>query len=255
LFRLLETAVRVEPLEGEGLTNVLHLVTLADGRKAVLRQPKVARDLPKFVVPGAPEILAHNGRGDVLVEYVEGRTLAQTLSDGLQVSEEVWRSIGLAFRKIHQVGLLHNDVNLYNIIVSDDEATLIDWDNPGQGNPLDELAAFEEHLYLHGTALPQAFWAGYGSTPDPALLHAHRIAGCIGWLASEDWREWEDDGALPERKKTMVRNWRRLLAKWLADQFRTQFVESGGLAAEVAVLEHRQRPEDRHEHRGPQHRQ
>jgi hypothetical protein len=246
LFRLLETAVRVEPLEGEGLTNVLHLVTLADGRKAVLRQPKVARDLPKFVVPGAPEVLAHNGRGDVLVEYVEGRTLAEALP----VSEEVWRSIGLAFRKIHRVGLLHNDVNLYNIIVSDDEATLIDWDNPGQGNPLDELAAFEEHLYLHGTSLPQAFWIGYGSTPDPKLLRVHRIAGCIGWLASEDWREWEDDGALPERKKTMVRNWRRLLAEWLADQFRTEY-----LATEVAVLQHGQRPEDRHEHRGPQHRQ
>jgi hypothetical protein len=217
LFRLLQTAVHVEPLEGEGLTNVLHLVTLADGRKAVLRQPKVARDLPKFVVPGAPEILAHNGRGDVLVEYVEGRTLA----DALPVSDEVWRSIGLAFRKIHRVGLLHNDVNLHNIIVGDGRATLIDWDNPGQGNPLDELAAFEEHLYLHGAELPQAFWTGYGSMPDPALLRVHRIAGCIGWLASEDWREWEGDGTLPERKKTMVRNWRKLLAAWLADQLRT----------------------------------
>lgn len=249
MFRLLETAVRIEPLEGDGLTNVLHLVTLADGRKAVLRQPKVARDLPKFVVPGAPAVLAHNGRGDVLVEYVEGVPLA----DALPVSDEVWRSIGRAFRVIHQIGLLHNDVNLHNIIVSEHRATLIDWDNPGQGNPLDELAAFEEHLYLHGTELPAAFWTGYGHRPDPNLLRVHRIAGCIGWLASEDWREWEDDGTLPERKKAMVRNWRALLASWLHDQFRTAFVESGGLAAEVAVLQHGQRPEDRHEHRGPQH--
>ncbi|GGU58559.1 lipopolysaccharide kinase InaA family protein [Lentzea flava] len=248
MFRLLETAVRIEPLEGAGLTNVLHLVTLADGRKAVLRRPKVARDLPKFVVPGAPAILAQNARGDVLVEYVEGRTLAEALP----VSDEVWARIGRAFRVIHQIGLLHNDVNLHNIIVGEHTATLIDWDNPGQGNPLDELAAFEEHLYLHGTALPQAFWTGYGHTPDLNLLRTHRIAGCIGWLASEDWQEWEDDGTLPERKKEMVRNWRKLLARWLADQFRTDFVESG-LAAEVAVLQHRQRPEDRHEHGGPQH--
>jgi hypothetical protein len=244
LFRLLETALRVEPLRGEGLTNVLHLVTLADGRKAVLRQPKVARDLPKFVVPGAPEVLAHNGRGDVLVEYVEGRTLA----DALPVSEEVWRSIGLAFRKIHDVGLLHNDVNLHNIIVGEGKATLIDWDNPGQGNPLDELAAFEEHLYLHGTVLPQAFWIGYGTRPDAALLRVHRIAGCIAWLASEDWQEWEEDGTLKPKTLARVRNWRRLLAQWLADQLRTDL-----LAAEVAVLEHRQRPEDRHEQRRPQH--
>ncbi|MGI5506988.1 lipopolysaccharide core heptose(II) kinase RfaY [Lentzea sp. CA-135723] len=244
MFPLLETAVRVEPLEGEGLTNVLHLVTLADGRKAVLRQPKVARDLPKFVVPGAPEILAHNGRGDVLVEYVEGRTLA----DALPVSEEVWHSIGRAFHKIHRIGLLHNDVNLHNIIVNDGEATLIDWDNPGQGDPLHELAAFEEHLYLHGTVLPQAFWTGYGSTPDPDLLRVHRIAGCIGWLASEDWQEWEDDRTLSADKLARVRSWRRLLAKWLADQLRNDL-----LAAEVAVLQDRQRPEDRHEHRGPQH--
>ncbi|GAB2835361.1 lipopolysaccharide core heptose(II) kinase RfaY [Lentzea nigeriaca] len=249
MFRLLETAVRIEPLEGDGLTNVLHLVTLADGRKAVLRQPKVARDLPKFVVPGAPAILAQNARGDVLVEYVEGRTLAEALP----VSDAVWARIGRAFRVIHQIGLLHNDVNLHNIIVSDDRATLIDWDNPGQGNPLDELAAFEEHLYLHGVELPQSFWTGYGHRPDPNLLRTHRIAGCIGWLASEDWQEWEDDGTLPERKKEMVRNWRKLLAHWLADQFRTVFLASGGSAAEVAVLQHRQRPEDRHEHRGPQH--
>ncbi|GLY46586.1 lipopolysaccharide core heptose(II) kinase RfaY [Lentzea sp. NBRC 102530] len=244
MFRLLETAVRVEPLPGEGLTNVLHLVTLADGRKAVLRRPRVARDLPKFVVPGAPEVLAHNGRGDVLVEYVEGRPLA----DALPVSDEVWRSIGDAFRKIHRIGLLHNDVNLHNIIVGDGEATLIDWDNPGQGNPLDELAAFEEHLYLHGTALPQAFWTGYGSTPDPDLLRVHRIAGCIGWLASGDWREWENDRTLSPDKLARVRSWRRLLAEWLADQLRNDL-----LAAEVAVLQDRQRPEDRHEHRGPQH--
>ncbi|ANZ39489.1 hypothetical protein BBK82_29015 [Lentzea guizhouensis] len=246
LFPLLETAVRVEPLQGEGLTNVLHLVTLADGRKAVLRQPKVARDLPKFVVPGAPEVLAYNGRGDVLVEYVEGRPLA----DALPVSDEVWRSIGAAFAKVHAVGLLHNDVNLYNIIVGDGRATLIDWDNPGQGNPLDELAAFEEHLYLHGTTLPQAFWTGYGYMPDPFLLRVHRIAGCIGWLASEDWREWEQDKTLRPEQLERVRNWRELLAQWLTGQFRTSL-----LAAEVAVLQHRQRPEDRHEHRRPQHSQ
>lgn len=253
MFPQLENARSVEPLNGEGLTNVLHLVTLADGRKAVLRQPKVARDLPKFVVPGAPAILAHNARGDVLVEYVEGRTLAQTLSDGLPVSDEVWARIGRAFRVIHQIGLLHNDVNLHNIIVSEHRATLIDWDCPSQGNPLDELAAFEEHLYLHGTGLPQAFWTGYGTKPDPFLLRLHRIAGCIGWLASEDWREWAEDDELSQEKKDRVRNWRRLLAGWLADQFRTALVESGGSAAEVAVLQHRQRPEDRHEHRGPQH--
>ncbi len=246
MFRQLENARSVEPLDGDGLTNVLHLVTLADGRKAVLRRPKVARDLPKFVVPGAPEVLAHNGRGDVLVEYVEGRTLA----DALPVSAEVWRSIGCAFRKIHRIGLLHNDVNLYNIIVGDGEATLIDWDNPGQGNPLDELAAFEEHLYLHGTELPQAFWDGYGYVPDLDLLRVHRIAGCIAWLASEDWREWEQDRTLRPELLARVRNWRRLLAGWLADQFRNDF-----LAAEVAVLQHRQRPEDRDEHRGPQDRQ
>lgn len=250
MFPLLRTAVRVEPLHGEGLTNVLHLVTLADGRRAVLRQPKVARDLPKFVVPGAPEILDHNGRGDVLVEYVEGRTLAEALP----VSGEVWRNIGRAFGRIHRIGLLHNDVNLHNVIVGDDgAATLIDWDNPGQGNPLDELAAFEEHLYLHGTGLPQEFWDGYGHTPDPFLLRLHRIAGCVAWLASDDWREWEADRALRPEQRERVRNWRRLLAEWLATQFRTALLTAS--AAEVAVLQHRQRPEDRHEHRGPQHRE
>ncbi|SDH04166.1 Lipopolysaccharide kinase (Kdo/WaaP) family protein [Lentzea fradiae] len=245
MFPLLRTAVRVEPLRGEGLTNVLHLVTLADGRRAVLRQPKVARDLPKFVVPGAPEVLDHNGRGDVLVAYVEGRTLAESLP----VPGRVWHNIGAAFRKIHRVGLLHNDVNLHNVIVGDDgSATLIDWDNPGLGNPLDELAAFEEHLYLHGTGLPPEFWDGYGHRPDPDLLRLHRVAGCVAWLASADWREWEADRSLRPDQLDRVRNWRRLLCAWLTDQFRTDFS-----AAEVAVLQHRQRPEDRHEHRGPQH--
>ncbi|MBB4681354.1 phosphotransferase family protein [Crossiella cryophila] len=284
----LPAVVRVERLGGDGLDNRLHLVVLAGGRKVLLRQNKQPRKPPApkaaFLAAngvGAPALLAASERGDVLVDFVEGRTLAEVLRLGA-ADVPVWQAVGRAFAAVHAVGfpahlhgefrpdgleltpgdpverlraelagtrswvrahrpallpllpvveaaldrhadavraerpcLVHGDVNLFNVIISPDRATLIDWDYPGVRQPLDELSAFQEHAYLHGAELPPAFWTGYGRTVPAHLLLLHRVVGCLGWLASEDWAEWAADDGLSAESMTRVGDWRDLLLAWI----------------------------------------
>lgn len=112
----------------------------------------------------------------------------------------------------------HGDVNLLNIVASDDSVRLIDWDFPAVRYPLAELSALDEHAYLHGCdGLPSAFFAGYGREVPADLLLAYRIVGCIGWLSGDDWAEWDADPALPSAARDRIDRWHTLLLRW-ADQ-------------------------------------
>ncbi|WP_431887629.1 phosphotransferase enzyme family protein [Nocardiopsis alba] len=110
----------------------------------------------------------------------------------------------------------HGDINLLNIVVTDDEAVrLIDWDFPTVRYPLAELAAFDEHAYLHGLeGLPHAFFEGYGRAVPEDLLLAYRVVGCLGWLSSDDWREWDETPDLPGPARTRLRAWHERLLAW-----------------------------------------
>ena len=114
--------------------------------------------------------------------------------------------------------LVHGDANLHNAIVGPRQATLIDWDFPAVRYPLDELSAFEEHYYLHGgTRLPDAFFAGYGRNPPRHLLLLYRAVGCVHWLTSDDWAQWEGDHTIPSDDQARLRRWRTKLLSWLDD--------------------------------------
>ncbi|WP_349497509.1 phosphotransferase [Crossiella sp. CA-258035] len=284
----LPAAAQVEPIGGDGLDNTLHLAVLADGRKVVLRQHEHPRPSPRAMAEflaanqvGAPPLLAANDRGDRLVAYVEGVTLAEAVRAGT-ATDRVWQAVGRALAAVHAVGfpahlhgelrpdglrltpadpverlraelaatqpwvrehrpallpllpavdaallahaeelraerpcLVHGDVNLFNVIIGHDRATLIDWDYPGVRQPLDELSAFQEHAYLHGAELPPAFWTGYGRTVPENSLLLHRVVGCLGWLAGEDWAEWAADESLSAAAVTRVELWRRRLLDWI----------------------------------------
>ncbi|GAA1541794.1 MULTISPECIES: phosphotransferase family protein [Brevibacterium] len=111
--------------------------------------------------------------------------------------------------------VLHGDINLLNIIVTDDSAQLIDWDFPRVGQPLAELSALDEHAYLHGLdGLPSAFFEGYGQPVPGDLLLAYRIVGCLGWLASDDWTEWDADSGLPDAARSRLNRWHQRLLDW-----------------------------------------
>lgn len=112
--------------------------------------------------------------------------------------------------------LLHGDCNLDNYIVTDRAVRPIDWDYPRVGSPLTELSALDEHAYLHGMAdgLPPAFWDGYGQTYPTELLLLYRAVGCLNWLSSPEWDDWQTDAQINEATKNKLRHWHRQLTTW-----------------------------------------
>ena len=97
-------------------------------------------------------------------------------------------------------------------------ATLIDWDFPAVRYPLDELAGVEEHTYLHGfSALPAAFFAGYGREVFRPLLRLYRIASCLRMLSSPDWAGMLVDEAMPAGQLAMIRRFYQGWSKWFDD--------------------------------------
>lgn len=112
--------------------------------------------------------------------------------------------------------VVHGDINLLNIIVTPDlSAKFIDWDFPAVRYPMDELSALDEHAYLHGMdGLPPSFFEGYGAIVPADLLLAHRIVGCIGWLSSDDWTNWEADRDMPFAARARLHRWHERLMVW-----------------------------------------
>ncbi len=139
-------------------------------------------------------------------------------ADGLEALRrvEAYRPDLAAEIRAERPTVTHGDINLLNIVVTDDEAVrLIDWDFPTVRYPLAELAAFDEHAYLHGLeGLPRAFFEGYGRAVPADLLLAYRVVGCLGWLSSDDWREWDETPDLPGPARARLRAWHERLLAW-----------------------------------------
>lgn len=98
-----------------------------------------------------------------------------------------------AARPLRQAGtsLGHGDINMWNIIVANDTATLIDWDYPRVGDPAMEVALLDKHASLfNGQGVPPAFFAGYGHGPAEPNTSIHRVVQTLAWAASDNWAEF-----------------------------------------------------------------
>jgi phosphotransferase family enzyme len=104
----LPPAVGVESLHGRGFDNEIVVAALGGGRKVVLRRWKRPRP-PEAVraaflagqhVP-APAVLATSGEAS-LQEFVPGVLLGDLIESG-NCTPASWRSVGVAFRKVHAV--------------------------------------------------------------------------------------------------------------------------------------------------------
>ena len=110
--------------------------------------------------------------------------------------------------------LLHGDVNMWNILIAPDRATLIDWDGPVIGDPARELALPDKHASLfNGKGLPRAFFNGYGRGPVEPNTSLHRLIGTVAWLTSDDWADFE---RLDPDLRARTRGWFRDLLAWAA---------------------------------------
>lgn len=105
----------------------------------------------------------------------------------------------------------HGDINMWNIIVSEDRVTLIDWDWPVICDPACEIALIDKHAWLfNARGINPAFFDGYGTPPAEPNTTLHRVVQTINWVGSADWEEFERSG-LPAEQIARLR--RRLDAQ------------------------------------------
>lgn len=108
------------------------------------------------------------------------------------------------------------DLNMWNVIVSDDGATLIDWDFPRVSDPALEVALLDKHASLfNGQGLDPAFFEGYGHLATEPNTSLHRVVAALAWATSTDWAEFERDPDLAEDLKARARSWRATLWRYL----------------------------------------
>lgn len=104
------------------------------------------------------------------------------------------------------------DLNMWNVIVSDDGATLIDWDFPLIRDPALEVALLDKHASLFNhRGLDPAFFEGYGRPAIEPNTSLHRVVATLRWATSTDWAEFERDPDLSGDLKARARSWRATL--------------------------------------------
>jgi aminoglycoside phosphotransferase (APT) family kinase protein len=113
--------------------------------------------------------------------------------------------------------LLHGDVNMWNIILGETRATLIDWDEPRVGDAAMQVALLDKHAHLFdGQGLHSAFYEGYGRRPAEPNFSLHRIVQALRWMA-DDWTGWFEGADVPEELRVRTRRWWRSLLAWADD--------------------------------------
>ena len=102
---------------------------------------------------------------------------------------------------------------MWNVIVDEDRAWLIDWDEPRVRDPAMEVALLDKHAWLfNGRGLDPAFFAGYGARPAEPNTSLHRVVQAVRWVASEDWDSFEATRRRPSCAHARAAGWPRWLA-------------------------------------------
>jgi 3-deoxy-D-manno-octulosonic acid kinase len=115
-------------------------------------------------------------RAAIIIEQIEGATpLAELLQ---AMDDEAWESLGRTVRKFHDAGVMHADLNCFNVLVRDDKFFLIDFDK-GAIKPASSVTGWKDHNLsrLHRSLVKvssgeslflqqgwQSFLAGYGQS-------------------------------------------------------------------------------------------
>jgi aminoglycoside phosphotransferase (APT) family kinase protein len=115
-----------------------------------------------------------------------------------------------------ETALGHGDIHMWNIIVADDRAWLIDWEEPRVCDPAMELALLDKHAALfNGRGLDRAFFDGYGRAAPEPNTSLHRVVQTVSWVASADWDSFERQD-LPADLRRRARRWLRTLLAYVA---------------------------------------
>jgi aminoglycoside phosphotransferase (APT) family kinase protein len=106
----------------------------------------------------------------------------------------------------------HGDNNMWNMLVSPDRATLVDWDTPRVADPAMEVALLDKHASLFNRAgIPPAFFDGYGTTPVEPNTSIHRVLQTMFWATGDDWINIERDPLVSAELKALHASWLQIL--------------------------------------------
>lgn len=112
----------------------------------------------------------------------------------------------------------HGDINMGNVLITPEQAVLIDWDSPRVADPAMEIGLLDKHASLFNEAgLPDAFFTGYGQPPVEPHTRLHRLVQTLEWATSSDWAAFEADPALPTELVHRARGWLPILVDYLRD--------------------------------------
>lgn len=135
----------------------------------------------------------------------------------LPALHEVVENAAVALRAA-PAALGHGDIHMWNVLVTERAATLIDWDFPRVADPALEVALLDKHASLfNGTGLPASFFDGYGRPAPEPNTSIHRVVQTLDWATSSDWAEFEADPQLPAEMKQRTRRWLPVLLDYLRD--------------------------------------
>ena len=114
--------------------------------------------------------------------------------------------------KANMATVVHDDVNMWKVIVDTERAVIIDWDYPAIKSSLREIALLDKHVWLFSgqdglgrVGLPEDFCMGYGEV-DLAVVELYRVLETVVWAVSDDWATFaRQSSPLRERARTGMR--------------------------------------------------
>jgi aminoglycoside phosphotransferase (APT) family kinase protein len=145
----------------------------------------------------------------LIEESVPG--LRRRLPDVIAYLPEMHRLLDHAAQPLRTAttALGHGDINMWNIIIGEQQAWLIDWDSPRIGDPAVEVALLDKHASLFDErGLDPSFFAGYGHPPSQPNTFVHRVIQTMSWAADEeDWIDFEQAPHISEDLRVRARRW------------------------------------------------
>lgn len=199
------TANRLEEGDTLGRFEILgRLGTGAFGTVYEARDPRIERRVALKFVPGSPDDtsrLLHEGQalgrlnhpnvvtvhevgrvpggGAVIMELVEGQTLAQWASSPAVSARDVaamFVQLGRGLAAVHEAGLVHRDIKPQNILIgADGQARIVDFGLATAASPRGTDIALTQ--LVGATTLAQAEHSGWGGAGTPAYMAPERLAG------------------------------------------------------------------------------
>jgi len=165
-----------------------HLSNNADLKQRFEREAKAISSLNHPHICTLFDIGHQNGSDFLIMEYLEGETLAERLKKGRLSLEQTLRigaEIADALDKAHRQGIAHRDLKPANIMLPPGGAKLLDF---GLAKPLSMAA-------VAGRSAPLVSAAATASGPSPAspLTSAGTVVGTIQYMAPEQIEGKEAD--------------------------------------------------------------